>query len=127
MPADGVALRSPGYEQEIARGERFGFGRNWRYFLRVLDASRIHRAEESLVSMLRESSLSGRTFLDIGCANGTLLGALRRRGFANVQGVDPSLASATAARAHHGCTSTWARCRHCRLNWDRSTACASLA
>ena len=40
--------------------------------------------------------------LDIGCANGTLLGALRRRGFTAVRGVDPSPGSAAIALAHHG-------------------------
>ena len=40
--------------------------------------------------------------LDIGCANGTLLGALRRRGYADVRGVDPSPSSAAMAAEHHG-------------------------
>src|SRR6185503_16028872 len=81
MLADGVALTShDGYEQEIARGERFGFGKNWRYFLRVLDVPRIDRAEEALVSMLRESSLSGRSFLDIGCGSGLSSLVARRLG-----------------------------------------------
>jgi SAM-dependent methyltransferase len=39
--------------------------------------------------------------LDIGCANGTLLAALRRFGVDDVRGVDPSPASARMAMAHH--------------------------
>jgi 2-polyprenyl-3-methyl-5-hydroxy-6-metoxy-1,4-benzoquinol methylase len=81
MLADGLELTTHnGYEQEIARGERFGFGRNWRHFLRVLDLPRIHRAEQSLASMLRESTISGRTFLDIGCGSGLSSLAARRLG-----------------------------------------------
>jgi 2-polyprenyl-3-methyl-5-hydroxy-6-metoxy-1,4-benzoquinol methylase len=81
MLADGLELTAPdGYEKEIARGERFEFGRNWRRFLRVLDPPRIQRAEDSLVSMLRESSLSGRHFLDIGCGSGLSSLVARRLG-----------------------------------------------
>lgn len=40
--------------------------------------------------------------LDVGCANGSLLRALRERGYSNVQGIDPSPRSATIARDVHG-------------------------
>ncbi|MFI5244639.1 MAG: methyltransferase domain-containing protein [Gemmatimonadales bacterium] len=40
--------------------------------------------------------------LDIGCATGRLLANLRERGFANVTGLDPSPACATAARKLYG-------------------------
>lgn len=68
------------HAREIARGERFEFGRNWRAFLRVLDDTRIRRAEESLAAMLRESELTGRRFLDIGCGSGLFSLAARRMG-----------------------------------------------
>jgi len=38
----------------------------------VLNETRIRQAEESLSQMLREPSLEGRTFLDIGCGTGAL-------------------------------------------------------
>jgi heme oxygenase len=37
---------------EIAQGERFQFGENWRRFLEHLDEHRIANAEESLRKML---------------------------------------------------------------------------
>ena len=81
MLADGLELTTRnGYEQEIARGERFGFGRNWRHFLRVLDSPRIGRAEQALASMLRDYPIAGRTFLDIGCGSGLSSLAARRLG-----------------------------------------------
>jgi 2-polyprenyl-3-methyl-5-hydroxy-6-metoxy-1,4-benzoquinol methylase len=58
------------HQREVARGERFEFGKNWQQFLGVLDENRIRRAEDSLLSMLREPTLAGRTFLDIGSGSG---------------------------------------------------------
>jgi 2-polyprenyl-6-hydroxyphenyl methylase/3-demethylubiquinone-9 3-methyltransferase len=65
---------------EVAKGERFEFGKNWQRFLGVLDANRIRRSEEALLSMLHESTLSGQTFLDIGCGSGLSSLAARRLG-----------------------------------------------
>jgi 2-polyprenyl-3-methyl-5-hydroxy-6-metoxy-1,4-benzoquinol methylase len=65
---------------EVIRGERFEFGRNWARFLKLVDASRIRQAEESLAARLREPSLAGRTFLDIGCGSGLFSLAARRLG-----------------------------------------------
>ncbi len=41
------------------------------------------------------------TIYEIGCANGGLLAALKRRGFAHVEGLDPSPLSARIAREQH--------------------------
>ena len=65
---------------EVARGERFAFGKNWQQFLRMIDDTRIRQAEVSLAQMLREPSLAGRTFLDIGCGSGLFSLAARRLG-----------------------------------------------
>ncbi|MBS0397923.1 MAG: class I SAM-dependent methyltransferase, partial [Proteobacteria bacterium] len=54
---------------EVARGERFEFGRNWAHFLSLLDDRRIAQAQESLSSMLGLASLEGLTFLDVGCGS----------------------------------------------------------
>jgi 2-polyprenyl-3-methyl-5-hydroxy-6-metoxy-1,4-benzoquinol methylase len=79
----GNALELPAqtvHAQEVARGQRFEFGRNWRRFLGVLDATRIGRSEEALASMLGATSLAGHTFLDIGCGSGLSSLAARRLG-----------------------------------------------
>jgi len=60
--------------------DRFAFGRNWLRFLTVLDEERILRAEVSLLTMLKESSLEGRRFLDIGSGSGLFSLAARRLG-----------------------------------------------
>jgi len=67
---DGVALER----------DRFAFGKNWLRFLEVLDESRIRRAEESLLAMLKEPTLRGRRFLDIGSGSGLFSLAARRLG-----------------------------------------------
>jgi SAM-dependent methyltransferase len=72
---------------EIARGERFAFGENWRRFLQHLTAERIAAAEQSLRNMLDLPDLEGRTFLDIGSGSGLFSLAARRLG-ARVFSVD---------------------------------------
>jgi 2-polyprenyl-3-methyl-5-hydroxy-6-metoxy-1,4-benzoquinol methylase len=56
--------------QEIRRGERFGFGKNWQRFLSVVNEQHISAAEGSLRKMLRVETLAGRRFLDIGSGSG---------------------------------------------------------
>lgn len=65
---------------EIDKGERFAFGANWARFLSVLSEERISEAERSLLGMLGESSLEGKTFLDVGSGSGLFSLAARRLG-----------------------------------------------
>lgn len=60
--------------------DRFAFGENWRRFLAVIDDERIARAERSLLTMLKASSLEGLRFLDIGSGSGLFSLAARRLG-----------------------------------------------
>jgi 2-polyprenyl-6-hydroxyphenyl methylase/3-demethylubiquinone-9 3-methyltransferase len=71
---------STAHTREIARGERFAFGRNWQHLLRLIDEERISNAEISLLRMLRLPELNGRTFLDVGCGSGLSSLAARRLG-----------------------------------------------
>ncbi len=58
------------YANEVAAGQRFEFGENWRNFLSVLDDERIAEARASLCAMLGVNSLEGISFLDIGSGSG---------------------------------------------------------
>ncbi len=60
----------PGSLADIHAQTRFGFGKNWLSFIEVVDEARIRSARDSLLEALRISTLSGRTFLDVGCGSG---------------------------------------------------------
>jgi SAM-dependent methyltransferase len=68
--------------------ERFGFGRNWQQFLRVLDEERIREAERSLREMLRVKDLTGKSFLDVGSGSGLFSLAAMRLGASRVHSLD---------------------------------------
>ena len=80
-------MQSTQQEQEVKRGERFEFGKNWAKFLALLNDERIAQAESSLKQMLECESLSGKRFLDIGSGSGLFSLAARRLG-ANVHSFD---------------------------------------
>lgn len=63
-----------------AEDGRFEFGENWSRFLKLLNETRIKKAEESLKQMLRLGTLHDRTFLDIGSGSGLFSLAARRLG-----------------------------------------------
>ncbi len=67
-------------QQDIHRGERFTFGRNWQRFLSVVNEQHVLAAEGSLRRMLRTDTLSARRFLDIGSGSGLFSLAARRLG-----------------------------------------------
>ena len=51
--------------------DRFSFGRNWAQFVEEkFDRNRVEAAKSSLTGFLGLETLSGKTFLDIGCGSG---------------------------------------------------------
>jgi len=66
--------------EEIARGERFEFGKNWSRFLQGFRDEQVVTAEMSLKQMLEIDSLAGMRFLDIGSGSGLFSLAARRLG-----------------------------------------------
>lgn len=86
-----------GHASEVVRGERFGFGENWRRFLAKVDESRIEQAVASLRTWLAVADLRGRRFLDAGCGSGLFSLAARRLG-ATVVSFDYDPASCACTR-----------------------------
>jgi 2-polyprenyl-6-hydroxyphenyl methylase/3-demethylubiquinone-9 3-methyltransferase len=77
---NGPVLAAQQGSQASKADARFAFGKNWQRFLGYLNEERIVEAEKSLRNMLEQESLSGKSFLDIGCGSGLFSLAARRLG-----------------------------------------------
>lgn len=69
-----------GWRDEVAAGQRFGFGANWREFLSRLDEGRMAAAEDSVAALLGRRDLTGLRLLDMGSGSGLFSLAARRLG-----------------------------------------------
>jgi 2-polyprenyl-6-hydroxyphenyl methylase/3-demethylubiquinone-9 3-methyltransferase len=78
--------------------EHFGFGENWLSFLSTVNEQSIESAIENLARLLPSESITGRTFLDIGCGSGLSLLAAGRMGARGPLGVDIDPQCVTASR-----------------------------
>ncbi len=65
-----VGVAADRFVDEVARGERFEFGRNWQRDLEVVDEGAIENATHALRTMLDVRDLAGKRFLDIGSGSG---------------------------------------------------------
>jgi SAM-dependent methyltransferase len=80
---------------------RFGFGKNWRRFLRSLSDERIRQAELSLADFLLPDSVADRSFLDIGCGSGLFSYAAWRLGASKILSFDIDPYSVDCTRRLH--------------------------
>ena len=95
---------------QTADEPRFGFGKNWRSFLRLLNEQRIQEAEHSLLVMLGRSDLAGVRFLDAGSGSGLFSLAALRLGAQEVVSFDydpDSVACAQHLNERFGPFSNW--------------------
>ena len=99
------------HSREIASGQRFGFGKNWRSFLARLNEDRIREACRSLAELLRVNTLQGRNFLDVGSGSGLFSLAAMRLGADEVCSFDFDPASVECAmemkRRYHPEDARW--------------------
>jgi 2-polyprenyl-6-hydroxyphenyl methylase/3-demethylubiquinone-9 3-methyltransferase len=89
---------------------RFGFGKNWKSFLRLLSEERIREAESSLLAMLARQDLRGLRFLDAGCGSGLFSLAACRLGAREVVSFDydsDSVACAEYLKQKYGPFPNW--------------------
>lgn len=93
-----VAKTGLGHASEVAAGDRFTFGENWRNFLEWLNDDRIEAACCSMRGLLETDRLTGKSFLDIGSGSGLFSLAAMRLGADRVCSFDYDPQSVTCTR-----------------------------
>ena len=58
------------FEEEVKKGNRFTFGKNWKSFLVNLKEDSIKEAEKSILTLLGLPNLEGQKMLDVGSGSG---------------------------------------------------------
>lgn len=115
-----MQIETDGFAAEVARGERFEFGRNWRRFLDLVEEPTIAKAVDALRAMLEVEALTGRRFLDIGSGSGLHSLAAARLG-ARVTSFDydpESVGCTTALRQRYAPAASWEIRRGSALDAD---------
>lgn len=74
--------------ESAAFNDRFGFGRNWASYARLIGEQEIRQAMHGLTKLVGEQNLTGRTFLDIGSGSGLHALAATRLGVTRLLAVD---------------------------------------
>lgn len=67
---------------------RFTFGGNWRSYSHVITDAVVSQAAASLVHLLGEEAIQGKTIVDVGCGSGLFTLAFLRLGAAQVYAID---------------------------------------
>ncbi|MFH1772289.1 MAG: class I SAM-dependent methyltransferase [Candidatus Omnitrophota bacterium] len=77
----------------------FDFGNNWLEFTQEsLDEDKLSAAQKSLVELIGQENIKGKTFLDIGCGSGIFSIAAKRLGAKNVVAFDISKESIQSSK-----------------------------
>src|SRR5262245_22996273 len=77
----------------------FAFGENWASYAALIDDRRIKEAKDGLVRLLGAQTLSGKSFLDLGCGSGLHAVAAAQLGASHVVALDIDPAAVATARA----------------------------
>ena len=86
------------HSEEVEKGERFEFGKNWSDYIKNLTEDQIEIAKLSMTELLGVSSLEGKTFLDGGSGSGLFSLVARKLGAKVVSfDFDPNSVAATTA------------------------------
>lgn len=91
--ANDVARLGERHAHEIASGERFAFGENWRSFLETVDERRVAEAARAIAASLGTAALDGLSVLDAGSGSGLSSLAALRLGAGRVHSFDYDPAS----------------------------------
>jgi len=86
------------HADELADGNRFGFGANWQKYLNEIDEQAVNQAMQHLTDQLDVDDLKGKKFIDLGSGSGLFSLAAYKLG-ANVYSLDYDPQSVDATRS----------------------------
>lgn len=98
MKGNGSGREHAGHAVEVASGQRFAFGENWRDFLERIGEEKIRAAARSIRDLTGFETLAGKRFLDVGSGSGLFSLAAMRLGAGEVCSFDYDPGSVACAR-----------------------------